>query len=269
MGDRITTKDAVKNRQQQAGGVMYDGQPAGDDLFGDGGERPWHYTPTGLAFDRKLTRDEYRNRLLPELQVMESARQLIIGDACLEGIEDGHIESYEDMAELTGYTAGTIELYASLCRSIPRLVRTNSLTYSHYQKIAPLPEEERPLWIKFAADSELSYRALDALIQWTKGNPQLPAPVDDMTVFPDEPDDDRPALSDEMEAMALDNETVDLTDAIYEKTVIGFRKKASQNRYAEIDLTEILRIETWLMTLRKKVAQAKVDAGRQARMAKK
>lgn len=221
--------------------------------------RGWRYTATGLDIQRDLTLDEFRKGLLPEIEAAQSAYQLIVGDACLYGLEHGFIESYEDMAELTGYTAGTIEMYTSLCRSIPRLVRTNLLTYSHYQQIAPLPEDERPHWISYAASNGLSYRALKALIADT----ELPAAGNNPDLILEDP----PALSDEDEEEATPLfDDFDLTDPVHEKRFIGFRKRAAQNRYAEIDLIEIQEAEKWLAVLRKKVAQAKVEADKQARM---
>lgn len=137
-------------------------------------DKGWRFTNDGLTIERELSEADW-SYIPAEIRAMKSAIQLNIGDATLYGLEHGYIQSYEDMEKLTGYKAGTIEMYTSLCRSIPRLVRTNSLTYSHYQQIAPLPEEERPLWIGWAATSGISYRALRALIEEVGAKPSLPA----------------------------------------------------------------------------------------------
>jgi len=149
--------------------------------------RGYEYTSTGLDIKRQLTREEFRGELLPEIEAMQSRYQLIVGDAANHGLEYGLIESYQDMADLTGYTAGSIEVYASICRNIPQLTRVNSLKFKHYQVIAPLPADEIPHWISFAASNGLGYRAIDALIQWTEQYPQLPAeagPGDNTTIAP-------------------------------------------------------------------------------------
>lgn len=244
-------------------------------------DRGWRFAADGLELKRELTREEFRDGLLNEVQAMGSAQQLIVGDAYLHGIECGFIETYEEMAELTGYEAGSIEVFASLCRSIPRLMRLNPLTFSHYQQIAPLPEDERQHWISFAAGSELSYRAVKALIAWTKAHRQIPTlpeatdgdivaaleSIPGVTVervdFPG-----YPALSDENDDVT-DDEIGDFLAPEHKQRRVDIEKKVKQNRWADIDLNDIIAEERRLKWLRKKVAAAKVEAGRQARMSKK
>lgn len=161
--------------------------------------RGYHYAANGLDIQRELTDDDWRN-ILPEIKALRSSYQLIIGDWMLYGFEHGYVVSYEDMAILTGMQPQTIEVYTSICRNVPRLIRINPLKFSHYRLIAPLPEDERIVWIEFAAGHALSFRALQKLIDFAY-LPRLPESTSPDDSEQDEPDDDRPALSDEMEAM--------------------------------------------------------------------
>lgn len=227
-------------------------------------DRGYRFSNDGLIIQRPLTRDEFREGLLPEIEAMQSRYQLIVGDAANHGLDNGLIDSYEDMALLTGYTAGSIEVYASICRNIPQLTRVNSLKFKHYQVIARLDEDERPHWIHFAATYGLGYRVIESMIAEIDARlPGLPAIADEP------PLPHAPALSDENEEATSLFDDYDVTDPVHEKRFIGFRKRAAQNRYAEIDMIEIDEAEKWLAFLRKKVAQAKVEADRQARMRKK
>lgn len=207
-------------------------------------ERGYRYTATGLDFRRKLTREEYRDGLLPELQVMETARQLIIGDAYLHGIENGHIESYEDMAELTGYQPLSIENYASICRNVPQFMRINSLTFSHYQQIASLPEEERPHWISFAAGSGLSYRALKALIEDVGAKAQLPAPADDTGNTPeDEPEEPASPAPVNTQVVILDSP---IKDKVHRERMNYIWKKVEKEEpMTDEDLGDVWMLRKW------------------------
>lgn len=205
--------------------------------------RPYNYTGTGLDIQRELTKEEFREGVVTELQAMNTAHQLNVGDATLYGLEHGYIDSYEEMAELTGYEASTVEMYTSLCRSIPRLVRTNSLTYSHYQQIAPLPEEERPLWISYAASNELSYRALKALIADVNAKEQ-PAALDlpdgvtvervDLTPPPDEIEEEEPAPL-----------PSPIKDKVYRQRFNHLWKKVESDTLTAEDLSDAVSIRMW------------------------
>lgn len=158
--------------------------------------RGYHYAANGLDIQRDLTADDWHN-ILPEIKALQSSYQLIIGDWMLYGFERGYVLSYEDMAALTGMQPQTIEVYTSICRNIPRLIRINPLKFSHYRLIAPLPEGERIVWIEFAVNRGLSFRTLQKLITLS----QIPMLVEATSpVVADEPPlADAPALSDENE----------------------------------------------------------------------
>jgi len=206
--------------------------------------RPYNYTGTGLDIQRDLTKEEFREGVVTDLQAMNTAHQLNVGDATLYGLEHGYIDSYEEMAELTGYEASTVEMYTSLCRSIPRLVRTNSLTYSHYQQIAPLPEEERPLWISYAASNELSYRALKALIAdvTTKEQPAEAGPGDNMTIVPAV---DAPAPSDDIEEQETTPLPSPIKDKVYRQRFNNIWKKVENDALTAEDLGDVVSVRMW------------------------
>lgn len=226
-------------------------------------DRGYLYTDTGLLIERDLTDSDWRG-MLPEIKAIHSAYQFIVGDWAVYGVDHGFEDSYDAVAALTGFKQSTVEFYASICRSIPRLVRTNRLTFGHYQRIAPLPDDQRAYWITAAVDGGMSIRELREAI----AKAQLPAEtVDAGSIdWPDgvtvervewaETEDDSPALSDE---------SIDIADVIHEKRISSFRKKAAQNRLADIDLNDIIAEQNYLANLRKKVAAAKVEADRQAR----
>lgn len=267
MPERLTpTQRAIQERR--AGGTMYgEGLPVDDDLFGveRTKERGYGYTDTGLVIERELTDEAWRG-ILPEIKALQTAYQLIIGDWMVYGFEQGYEVSYESMAALTGLKPQTIEVYTSVCRNVPQLMRINSLKFNHYRLVSKLPDDEKAVWIAFAAHRQLPTRALERLVALSQ-LPRLPAEASDTENTTIAPAVDRyaPALSDEDDMSSYD-EIEDVTDVIHEKRNISLMKKARQNRYAEIELHEIIEAEKWLAHLRKLVARAKVEAGKQAQI---
>jgi hypothetical protein len=127
-------------------------------------QRLYRYTDTGLEVYEDLTDQDWRE-MLPEIRAIKSAYQCLIGDWMIYGFERGFEVSYEAMAKLTGYTPGTVEVFTSVCRSIPRLIRINRVFFGHYQLIAPLPEVDRKKWVKRVAKHGWSVRDLKAAIR--------------------------------------------------------------------------------------------------------
>lgn len=206
--------------------------------------RPYNYTGTGLDIQRDLTKEEFRGGVVTELQAMNTAHQLNVGDATLYGLEHDYIEDYEEMAELTGYEASSIEVYASLCRSIPRLMRINPLTFSHYQQIAPLPEIERFYWISFAASNDLSYRALKDLIAMAQRS-QLPAAASDDNTATVPAVDDAPALSGEIEEAESASLPSPIKDKVYRLRFNHLWKKVETDALTAEDLSDAVSIRMW------------------------
>lgn len=164
------------------------------------GERAYEYTDNGLVIRRELTEKDWHTIHSEIRAVTGSSRALNIGDAALYGFERNLITTFEEAAELFKAPADSIKIYVSICRNVPQLIRVNSLTFKHYRYIAPLPDDEKQHWIQFAAAYNISSGNLKALIDQVNP-PQLPTETSPADSEQDEPDDDRPALSDEMEAM--------------------------------------------------------------------
>lgn len=182
----------------------------------------------------------------------------------IEGDEEPD-SKYEALLEESGYSYSSLRKFASFANRFPVFRRRNTISYSHHVEVVDLPAEQGDSFLDQAEAKGWSVRELRKQIQESK----LPAEAghgDNTTIAPAV---DAPALSeDEEEATPLFDD-YDVTDPVHEKRFIGFRKRAAQNRYAEIDMLEIDEAEKWLAFLRKKVAQAKVEADRQARMRKK
>src|SRR5574341_1414201 len=117
--------------------------------------RGYKFSNDGLVIQRELSDIDWRD-ILPEIKAMHSSYQLNYGDWMVYGFDRGYQVSYESMAEMTGLQPQTIEVYTSVCRNVPQLIRINPLKFSHYRLIATMPEDERVLWIQFAASHPLS-----------------------------------------------------------------------------------------------------------------
>lgn len=209
-------------------------------------DRGYRFSNDGLIIQRQLTREEFREGLLPEIEAMQSRYQLIVGDAANHGLDNGLIDSYEDMAALTGYTAGSIEVYASICRNIPQLTRVNSLKFKHYQVIARLSEEERPHWISFAATYGLGYRVIESMI--ADIDARLPALLsgNDTAIVPAEVEPT--ALSDEIEG--VQEEEVESfavpVDAPENRERMNYVwKKVTRKTLTVQDLPEVIFMRQW------------------------
>lgn len=140
----------------------------------------WRFTSNGLSVERDLSETEWLT-IPTEMRIITEAMQLNVGDATLYGLEHGYIKSYDDMARLTGYTEGSIKVYASLCRSLPQLIRINGVLYGHYQLIAPLPEDDRAGWIQYVAEQGVSRAKLKKAI--AEYYPALPSPTPPLASF--------------------------------------------------------------------------------------
>lgn len=192
-------------------------------------DRGWRFTADGLTLERDLTEAEW-SAIPVEMRAMKSALQLNVGDATLYGLECGYIQTYEDMEERTGYRASSIEVYASVCRNIPRLTRVNPLTFKHYQQIAPLPEDERPHWISYAASNGLSYRVLKNLIHQVN-QPVLIAGGD---VITEGVSTDAPTLFDETEEAEIDNQASSISVEQVTKTIKKFTRCIRHDRLQDM-----------------------------------
>lgn len=189
--------------------------------------KPYRFSTDGLLIQRELSDSAWLD-ILPEIKALHSSYQLIIGDWMLYGFEHGYALSHEDMAKLTGLQPQTIEVYTSVCRNVPQLMRVNPLRFGHYRAVSKLPDDEKPCWIQYAASNHLSTRVLQdwlALVTTL----QLPAAVDNNLSQPGDPT----PLPDEIE----EQEVVDLPPAsikAIKKTSHKFLQCVAENRLLDM-----------------------------------
>lgn len=268
----MNTKDAVKNRAQ-AGKVMYNGQTGGDELWEDDSalaeSRAYRFSGDGLIVERDLDDADWRN-ILPEIKAVKSAYQLIIGDWMVYGFEHGYEVSYEAMAVMTGLNPQTIEVYTSICRNVPQLIRINPLTFSHYRLIAPLSEDERIPWIEFAVHRGLSFRALQKLINLSQA-PMLPASTETTSATVTIPviDSDRPALPDEMEEEEATEIDSPLKDKGYKKRIDNFWLLVTEDRIQEYPPDDWQMVRRWFLDMDSKYTRLLAQAQRQQKRGRK
>lgn len=117
------------------------------------------FTEIGLVLNREINQAEWLS-LREAIQNIKRAYQWIIGDWMVYGLDHGWMQSYEDMAKLTGLKEKTVKEYTSICRNIPASIRMDKLSFGHFQLIAPLSDEDKPKWIQLAVDKNMSVRDL-------------------------------------------------------------------------------------------------------------
>lgn len=128
------------------------------------------FSKTGLVIDRELNQDEW-SKLYEAIGSIKSAFQWIIGDWMLYGFEHEWVNSYEDMAAFTGLKDVTVRNYTYVCRNVPASLRSDKLSFGHFQLIAPL--EDKPIWIQRAVDEKLSISQLRQAIHGDDPPPPL------------------------------------------------------------------------------------------------
>lgn len=120
--------------------------------------RDYTVTPIGIEFHNQLNRDawvELGNRL----GAAGRSVGFLVGDWLLYG--DGKVSEgfypkseggvYHDAIVITGLDYNTLARYASVCRSIPRWMRVQQLSFDHHRKVAPLKsDEDKQKWLKIA-----------------------------------------------------------------------------------------------------------------------
>src|SRR5688572_6563048 len=110
-------------------------------------------TSTGLTIHRELSEDDWK-ALYVGIRRLKQSFSWIIGDWMLYGADRDYIKTYEDMAELTGLKETTIKNYAYVCRNVNPSLRSDELSFAHFQVIAAQPEEDKAGWIHRAIDEE-------------------------------------------------------------------------------------------------------------------
>lgn len=223
------------------------------------GERAYEYTENGLLIRRELSEKDWRVIPSEMKAVSGKSRPLNVGDAALYGLEQGYISTFEEASEMFGVMASSIEIYVSICRNVPQLIRVNPLTFKHYRYIAPLPDEEKVQWIEYAASNKLSSGDLQKLIALVNP-PQLPETtnVEHLDMPPgvtiERIDLTSPALSDDMPP------TVDpspVTDKTHRQRMNRVWKKVESDTLTDDDLQDVFFIRDWCDRILKQRRQRK------------
>jgi hypothetical protein len=202
MGGRINTKDAVKQRNQ-AGGVMYDGQPAGDDLFADMPPEEKQAlivsalkkTDTGidiLGCDANAAGLLIPDNIDPEsltllsdmLFAFEDRMQIYIGDMLWQA---GRLKygSLKTIAKHYRRDESTLSKWKSICGAVTIFLRRKllaefpnaekPLTISHYEKVMALPEDKQEHFLRLTLQKGWAVARLHRAIHAKeKGDPTTP-----------------------------------------------------------------------------------------------
>lgn len=125
---------------------------------------------TGLTSTVEVDREEWL-AFYEGVKIIKRRMQWIVGDWMVYGAERSYVNSYEEIAALTGLKVGTVKVYTSVCRSIPPLIRINRLEFAHFQLIAPLSDEDKAAWIQRATLEKMSVSTLKFAISGEKVPP--------------------------------------------------------------------------------------------------
>ena len=115
-------------------------------------------TSTGLVFGDAFTEKEWRD-FYPAVKELKTAGNWVLGDYFAWG-EYLFDLTYDQMAEITGLKSETIEVYASICRNVRKLIRINSLSFAHHRLVAAMPEPEQIDWLQKAVEGGWSVREM-------------------------------------------------------------------------------------------------------------
>lgn len=139
----------------------------------EGGLRGAHVSATGLEIDEDVDFDRWQE-IGSLLGSIDGSVAWWIGDWVNFG-ERKYGEKYAQAMDATGLDYGRLRVIASVCRNVDLLLRSNNLSFSHHQLVAPLPAEDQERWLTLAADEGLSVRGLKERLA---GDGQLPAPAE-------------------------------------------------------------------------------------------
>jgi hypothetical protein len=114
--------------------------------------------PDDLTFDKWL-------EIGAILSLVEKSLRLWIGDWLNYG-ESRWDDKYSQAMDSTGYAYGTLANSAWVTDRVPNSLRRESLSFSHYQTVAPLKTlDERAEWLARAEAEEWSVRQLEKEIR--------------------------------------------------------------------------------------------------------
>ncbi len=78
----------------------------------------------------------------------------------LNAMEAKYGQTYKRAMEESGYAESTLKVAKSVCGSVETLMRTNLLTFTHHQLIAPLAPADQQFWLAKAVADGLSVKDL-------------------------------------------------------------------------------------------------------------
>ena len=131
----------------------------------------WQMTATGLIPPSDLSENQYRDfgRALLRL---DTSMQWLLGDFVNIGDNFQWGETYQRLADDSGYAIRTLHDYAYVCRSVDFSIRIENLSFGHHQVIAGMSQDEQAHWLGLAASEGLSIAKMRTAIKES----QLPAP---------------------------------------------------------------------------------------------
>lgn len=116
----------------------------------------------GLEITGSVSQDEWL-ALMRAVQRVQSAVQWIVGDWLNYGIERKWGETYEQFAELTGYSVQALKDMAWVSKAYEVSSRKDELSFKHHKIVADLPHEKREEMLGTAIAERLSASDFQAL----------------------------------------------------------------------------------------------------------
>jgi len=121
--------------------------------------RGLEFSRTGFEIPSDISADDWL-AIFHELTSMERALQWAIGDLIVHA-ETVWGQTYDEIAEITGYSKNTLPDFAYVARHIRFSLRHENLTFSHHKEVASLKSDKtKAKWLKRAADNGWSVREL-------------------------------------------------------------------------------------------------------------
>lgn len=102
---------------------------------------------------------EQWTQLLKVLALMHGKIQMLIGDALAYG-ERQYGETYKEVAAIFGRQVKTMYQWKYVCASVDLSVRTERLTYTHYERVANLPTDQQAYWLRLADQNDWSVKQM-------------------------------------------------------------------------------------------------------------
>jgi hypothetical protein len=130
-------------------------------------------TPVGLEITGEVSESEWGD-FFQLIQRVQSSLQWLIGDWIAYG-EMTLGKTYENMAEITGFSAKTLRNMVYVARAIPMSLRKDTLTFGHHNVVAGLPAPRQQQWLEYAEVNNLSVAALTKAIKGTPDPGEPPA----------------------------------------------------------------------------------------------